>query len=104
MRRLREPEHYRRALKAERRAGNWFVVYAAPNSGVGSRLGIVIARRVAPRAVDRSALRRLIREAFRQCPERGQPLDVVVRLARLPRPSDRRGVAAEICSLFERIL
>ena len=56
----------------------------------GVRLGLTISRRMARRAVDRTLVKRIVREAFRQrgdpllfaASEAGQRVDVVVRLKR----------------------
>ena len=42
-----------------------FVVYARNNGRQLSRLGVTVSRRVAPRAVDRNRIKRVIRESFR---------------------------------------
>ncbi|MBO4789380.1 MAG: ribonuclease P protein component [Oxalobacter sp.] len=43
-----------------------FVMYARPNRLNRARLGIVVAKRFAPRAVTRNTVKRLCREVFRQ--------------------------------------
>jgi len=43
----------------------FFAVYACPNKEQGPRLGMVVSRRVSPRAVDRNRIKRHIREDFR---------------------------------------
>lgn len=74
-------------------------------AGDGSRLGLVIAKRFARRAVLRNLVKRLAREAFRQGPSIPS-CDVVLRLARaLPR-ADRAGRQAwrmEIDELLMRL-
>ena len=46
------------------------------------RLGVVVAKRVLKRAVDRNAAKRQIRESFRLVRGRLPPLDVVVQVVR----------------------
>ncbi len=53
-------------------------VLAVKNSLDMPRLGLVIGKRVAPRAVDRNRVRRLVRESFRKHAAELPPLDVVV--------------------------
>ena len=53
-------------------------VLAASNSLDMPRLGLVIGKRVAPRAVDRNRVRRLVRESFRLHAAMLPALDVVV--------------------------
>jgi ribonuclease P protein component len=43
-----------------------FVLYARPNNLGHARLGIVVAKRFAPRAVTRNLIKRLAREIFRK--------------------------------------
>jgi len=57
-----------------------FVLYTRPNSLPSARLGIVAAKRLAPRAVTRNTIKRMTREAFRQ--KTLPPLDCIVRLAK----------------------
>ncbi len=57
-----------------------FVLYARPSQLPCARLGVVVAKRLAPRAVTRNTIKRLTREAFRQMVL--PPLDCVVRLNR----------------------
>ena len=58
------------------------VLYARPNSLPFARLGVVAAKRLAPRAVTRNAVKRAVREAFRQSELlTTMGLDCVVRLS-----------------------
>jgi ribonuclease P protein component len=56
-----------------------FVLYARPNQLPQARLGVVVAKRLAPRAVTRNTIKRVTREIFRlsELP----PVDCVVRLS-----------------------
>lgn len=49
--------------------GSFFLNAGPRAAGGGSRLGIVVAKKQLPRAVDRNRAKRLLREAFRACPE-----------------------------------
>lgn len=51
---------------------------AHPNLGLHARLGVIVAKRVMKRAVDRNRVRRLIRESFRHHQETLGGLDIVV--------------------------
>ncbi|QAU33112.1 ribonuclease P protein component [Janthinobacterium sp. 17J80-10] len=57
-----------------------FVLYTRINNLPHARLGVVAAKRLAPRAVTRNAIKRVTRELFRQTPLPG--LDCIVRLAK----------------------
>lgn len=60
-----------------------FVLYARPNQLPHARLGVVAAKRLAPRAVTRNTVKRAVREAFRQSELlAGLGLDCVVRLSK----------------------
>jgi ribonuclease P protein component len=59
------------------------VLYARPNSLSHARLGVVAAKRLAPRAVTRNAVKRAVREGFRKSEMlRSTGLDCVVRLSK----------------------
>ena len=59
------------------------VLYARPNSLPFARLGVVAAKRLAPRAVTRNAVKRAVREGFRQSELlQNLGLDCVVRLSK----------------------
>ena len=56
----------------------------APVPPVGARLGLVIAKKLARRAVQRNLLKRLAREVFRHVRQKLPPYDLVLRLSRAP--------------------
>lgn len=57
-----------------------FVLYARRNNLNQARLGVIVAKRLAPRAVTRNTVKRITRELFRQSSL--SPVDCVVRLAK----------------------
>lgn len=57
-----------------------FVLYARRNSLAQARLGVVAAKRLAPRAVTRNTIKRATRELFRQAEL--PAVDCIVRLSR----------------------
>ncbi|NMM38373.1 MAG: ribonuclease P protein component [Glaciimonas sp.] len=57
-----------------------FVLYARPAGLPNARLGIVVAKRFAPRAVTRNTIKRMTRELFRQTELLS--LDCIVRLSK----------------------
>lgn len=89
----------------ERRIGGQrFQILARPNrTGGSARLGIVVGRRTAPRAVDRARARRIIREAFRSNRSRLGSFDVVVRVKTLVSAAVRLQAREEIKGLFARV-
>lgn len=64
------------------RRGACLDVLARPNVIGHSRLGLVIARKILRRSVDRNRLRRILRERFRLSQTQLGALDIVVRLKR----------------------
>jgi ribonuclease P protein component len=55
------------------------VLYTRANELAHARLGVVVAKRFAPRAVTRNAIKRITRELFRQ--SRLPAVDCIVRLS-----------------------
>jgi len=56
------------------------VLYTRPNQLPNARLGVVVAKRLAPRAVTRNTIKRVTRELFRTTPL--PAIDCVVRLSK----------------------
>jgi ribonuclease P protein component len=80
--RLTEKRQYDRVLKErtlQLRNGP-FQVYATTNGELCARLGLIVGKRLARRAVDRNRIKRALRESFRKCDLRLPPLDIVVQL------------------------
>jgi len=86
----------------------YFQVMGKPNALGHARLGMIVSKRLFPRAVDRNRVRRHIRESFRQMAASLPALDLVVRSTEAPpkniAPENRRqdllsalGKAAEKC-------
>ncbi|MBM3365936.1 MAG: ribonuclease P protein component [Betaproteobacteria bacterium] len=96
-------------LQPMQRSDN-FVLYLRPNLLGHARLGVVVAKRLAPRAVTRNAIKRLVREVFRKSPLGS--FDCIVRLSRSPvrRESSaapralRVVLSAELRGLFSAIV
>jgi ribonuclease P protein component len=57
-----------------------FRAYAVANGEVGARLGLIIGKRHAKRAVERNRIKRVLRESFRNGRTTLPRLDVVVQL------------------------
>ena len=68
--RLHRPSEYAAALKGRRVARGALLVVSTPRGpseqNAEARLGLIIAKRFAARAVTRNTIKRVIREAFRQ--------------------------------------
>jgi ribonuclease P protein component len=69
-----------------------------------SRLGLVVGKRAAPRAVDRNRVKRLVRASHRDWSDRFGALDVVVQLRGNPRNRSNDLLREELEVLFGRML
>ena len=74
------------------------------NGGVLARLGIVVSKRVARRAVDRTYVKRLIRETFRREQKKLAGFDVLVRPRSLLARADASAASLELRSLLAAAL
>ena len=70
----------------------------------GARLGLIVAKRLLPRSVDRNLVRRLARESFRKKRSRLLSRDLILRLGTRPEKLDRRALAEEIQGLLDRMI
>ena len=77
-----------------------FQLYRLPSSFDYPRLALVVPKRLAPRAVTRNRIRRLVREAFRVQGRRLGAVDCVVRLVKAP--GDTPVTLAEVEALLTR--
>ena len=92
---------HRRVLRGER-----FDLHYRPNEGGGARLGLVIAKKLARRAVLRNLLKRVGREAFRHARAELPAFDLVLRLAKPVASAGRatrQTVRTEIEALLHRL-
>ena len=79
-RRLRQKAEFESLLRqGTRRSLDGYTLYLARRDAGSARLGMLISRKHAARAVMRNRIKRCIREAFRLEQERLGPLDVLVR-------------------------
>ena len=77
--RIRQPAEFKQAFaKGFRITRTPLAAVCRPDNGTGHpRLGLAIARKAAPRAVDRNRIKRQIRENFRHNQQRLPPVDLV---------------------------
>jgi ribonuclease P protein component len=76
--RIRQPAEFKQAFaKGFRIARQPLSAVCRPNEGEHPRLGLAIARKAAPRAVDRNRIKRIIREEFRHNQARLPAVDLV---------------------------
>lgn len=75
---LTRAEDYRAILGARcRLSGAVSLVRVLPNNRPLARLGVIVSRKVARRAVDRNRYKRLVREAFRAAQPQMPMVDIV---------------------------
>lgn len=79
------------------------MVFARPNGLTHARVGIIAGKRVAPRAVDRNRVKRLVREMFRSMRHRLDGVDVVVQLRRWSARGSMVASRAELGRLLEEL-
>jgi len=68
-----------------------------------ARLGLVIAKKLLKRSVDRNRVKRIIREQFRLQRASLPACDLVVRLAVKPAPLDGKLVAGDFLALLDKL-
>jgi len=83
-----------------------FTLHYRANGLPTARLGLVIAKKLARRAVWRNTLKRLVREAFRRYRADLPCVDIVIRLSQAPAGLDGSGrerCRRDTSELFERL-
>lgn len=108
--RLHRPGEFS-AVFAQRQVlrGHCFDLLRNTVTGQAARLGLIVPKRLAKRAVLRNLIKRQVRESFRLMAQDLPHGDLVVRLARMPKsmPADRMGLKklfrSEAGVLFGRI-
>jgi ribonuclease P protein component len=83
----------------QRARTDYLLVMARPNAVGYPRLGMVIAKRILARAVDRNRVKRCVRESFRQVLPELPACDFVVRLIARPVAGDE---ARDLSRTFKR--
>jgi ribonuclease P protein component len=106
--RLRRPAEFSAVLAGSQRVrGQYFDLRYRSNPGSGTRLGLIIPKRLARRAVVRNLLKRLARESFRNAAAGLPEVDLVLRLTRpvvLAGTSDRHRLRASWRSEMDGLL
>jgi ribonuclease P protein component len=102
--RLRKTDEYS-SVFAFRKAvrGRFFVLHYRPAGIATARLGVVVAKKLVRRAVQRNFIKRMAREAFRHLREKLPPYDMVLRLNAKIETASRAELRAELQQLFQRL-
>jgi ribonuclease P protein component len=69
-----------------------------------ARLGLAIAKKAAPLAVQRNRLKRIARNVFRLHPLRDQPVDLVVMIRSAAHKAEKPILAQQFSTLFARAI
>ena|SRR5436190_18982395 len=80
------------------------VLHVTTGTSGSSRLGIALTRRLIRAAVERNAMKRALREAFRRHPVKRAGLDLVVMFRSRIAPAERRAVVDEVTGLFDALV
>jgi ribonuclease P protein component len=83
--------------------GECLVLHHQPNTLAHARLGIVVGKKIAKRAVARNYMRRVLREWFRLNREQIGAQDLVMRVQKAFRRNDRAAVDQELQQLLLRL-
>lgn len=102
--RLRKTDEYS-SVFAFRKAvrGRYFVLHYRPSSLETARLGPVVAKKLARRAVQRNLIKRIARETFRHLRAKLPPYDMVLRLNAPVGTASRIELREDILRLFQRL-
>lgn len=80
-----------------------FFALALPGGLPQARLGLVMSRKAARRAVDRNRAKRLAREVFRESRQYLPPADIVLRLRNDLRSRGNENIRAELNHLLDEV-
>ncbi|WP_018871620.1 ribonuclease P protein component [Thioalkalivibrio sp. ALJ16] len=95
---------YQRVFEdAGRQRGRHLTLLYRPAEGAEARLGLAVGKRHVRRACDRNRIKRIVREAFRQCRTDLPALDLIVLARGSAVTADRHALRAEIDRLLERL-
>lgn len=103
--RLLTPQEFQRVFKqGKKQKGELFTFICSPNKLSCARLGLAIAKRVIPLAVNRNRIRRLIRESFRQHLDGLAGLDIVVMTGHVSPPAYDRKTFEDLNQQWQKLV
>lgn len=98
--RLTQSRQFNRVFaSASRVRDQYFTILFRPSEVAEPRLGMAVSRRNAPKATDRSRIKRIVRETFRHRRAMLGPCDIVV----IAKPSARQAERAQLQSSLNRL-
>lgn len=74
-----------------------------PEGNTEARLGVVVAKKLLKKAVDRNRVKRVVREQFRRRRTSLPAVDLIVRLAAKPASLDAALLAADLLALLDKL-
>lgn len=81
--RIHSSDEFERILKSKATTNKWIALHASKNEAGLDRIGIIVSKRVAAKAVTRNRIKRVIREVFRlSASESFNSIDIIVRVKR----------------------
>ncbi|MGL4408806.1 ribonuclease P protein component [Zoogloea sp.] len=86
--------------------GRYFALHYCPNAAQtqsGARLGLVVAKKLAKRAVLRNLVKRMGRDVFRHLQPELPPFDLVLRLSAPVATVTKRAMREDMAALFGRL-
>jgi ribonuclease P protein component len=83
--------------------GRLALIHVAAGRSSNGRLGLALTRRLVPLSVDRSLVKRIVREAFRRHPVKASGLDCVFMLRTRFERAQAAAIAQEAGELFSRL-
>lgn len=91
---------FRRAIR-----GKWLMLHYQPRADgeTDARLGLVVAKKLLKRAIDRNKVKRVARDIFRRQRANLPSCDLIVRLASRPQPLDGRLIAEDLAGLLAKL-
>jgi ribonuclease P protein component len=87
----------------KRISGHYLAIHYQYNSLDTPRLGLIVGKKIAKRAVDRNYMKRVLREQFRLHQHDIASLDLVVRVQRAYEPGDYPSLVGEFCELLQKL-
>jgi ribonuclease P protein component len=102
---LRKGAEFEAVLRSGRRfTSRNFVLRATPNTMPRPRLGIIVGRKSARRAVDRNRAKRLVREAFRAAAATLGGYDIAIQVRNDLRAEVNAALRAELKTLLDQLV